>query len=143
MAGLAVVCAALGLAWVIEPSLAPAGWGGRLAVLLIGISLALIATRIVALQALKSTQSARRYIDSLCSQELHALSDQEALDAVPLRKEDRLWRESCERVRQRLVEFGRRAEELEMTRAASEVRVRRIAAERDQLVPGRDFGPVR
>ena len=32
-AALAVVCAAVGLAWVIEPALAPEGWAGRLAVL--------------------------------------------------------------------------------------------------------------
>jgi two-component system, OmpR family, phosphate regulon sensor histidine kinase PhoR len=130
---LAVVCAALGLAWVVEPSLAPAGWEGRLAVLLIGISLALIALRVVGIQASKGAQSARRYIDCLCQLELHALNDEESLDSIPLRKEDCAWRELCQRVRLRLVEFARRAEELEMSRAASEVRFRRIVAERDQL----------
>src|SRR5262245_31751114 len=132
-AGLAVVCAAVGLAWVVEPSLAPAGWAGRLAVLLIGIAFALIAAGIVGMQATKGAQAARRYIDCLCELELHALNNDEALDAIPLRKEDLVWRDLCQRVRRRLADFARRAEELEMARAAAEVRVRRMVAERDQL----------
>src|SRR6266850_1835720 len=109
-AGLAVVCAALGIAWVVEPSLAPAGLAGRLAVLLVGVSLALMAVRIVGVQASKGAQSARRYIDCLCGLELNALIDQDAIDAIPLRKEDQVWRELCQRVRQRLAEFAGRAE---------------------------------
>ena len=59
-AGLAIVCAALGLAWVVEPSLAPAGWAGRLTVLLAGVCLALLAARIALLQTAKAAESARR-----------------------------------------------------------------------------------
>jgi two-component system phosphate regulon sensor histidine kinase PhoR len=137
-AGLAVVCAALGLAWVVEPSLAPSGWAGRLTVLLAGFSLALLAVRVTFIQASKSTQRARQYIESLCSLELHALSDDEPVDGVPvhgvpLRKEDQLWLSACQKVRQRLADFARTAEDLEMARAAAEVRVRRVLAERDQL----------
>src|SRR5436190_18283452 len=132
-AGLAVGCAALGLAWVVEPSLAPGGWAGRLTVLLAGVSLALLAVRITFIQAAKGAQSARRYIDCLCGLEPHALNDQESLDALPLRKEDRVWRDLCQRVRERLADFARRTEELEMARAAADVRVRRILAERGQL----------
>src|SRR5688572_21919998 len=132
-AGLAVVCAVLGLAWVAEPSLAPGGWGGRLAVLLVGVSLALLAVRITFVQAAKGAQSARRYIDCLCGLEAHALNDQNALDAIPLRKEDRVWRDLCQRVRERLADFAQQTEALEMARAAADVRVRRVVAERDQL----------
>src|SRR5437867_9416993 len=87
---LAVVCAALGLAWVIEPSLAPGGWAGRLAVLLVGISLALLTVRITFVQAAKSAQAARRYIDALCGLGAVDLNDQDAPDAIPVRKEDRV-----------------------------------------------------
>src|SRR5687768_2228479 len=132
-AGLAVVCAAVGLAWVFEPALAPSGWSGRLAVLLTGVSLALLAVRVSVLQASKSAQSARRYIDQLCALEPSALSEDETADAVPLRRDDYIWRELCKKVHQRLATFARRAEELEMGRAAAEVRVRRIISERDQL----------
>jgi two-component system phosphate regulon sensor histidine kinase PhoR len=132
-AGMAVACAALGLAWVVEPSLAPGGWAGRLAVLLAGICLALLAVRISLLQSAKSAESARRYIDCLCGLEAHALGDDNVLDAIPLRKGDHVWRDLCQRVRQKLVEFAKRTEDLEMNRAAAEVRVRRTVVERDQL----------
>src|SRR5439155_21173875 len=132
-AGLAVVCAALGVAWVIEPTLAPGGWAGRLAVLLVGISLALLVVRTTFVQAAKSAQAARRYIDALCGLGGIDLNDQDALDAIPVRKEDRVWRDLCQRVRQRLADYAQRTEELEMARAASDVRVRRVVAERDQL----------
>src|SRR5438128_2594766 len=91
-AGLAVVCAAVGLAWVVEPSLAPSGWLGRLIVLLVGVSLAVVAIRITMVQVSKSAQRARHYIESLCSLELHALTENEPVESVPLRKEDRFWR---------------------------------------------------
>ena len=85
MAALAVLLAALGLAWVIEPSLAPAGWMGRLAVLLAGVCIALFAFHITFVQAAKSAQSARRHIDCLCALDAQALNDQDALNAIPLR----------------------------------------------------------
>jgi len=130
---LAVLCAALGLAWVVEPSIAPDGWCGRLAVLIGGLLVGLLAIRIVTVQVSKQAQAARRYIDSLCELEPHALHDDESSNAIPLRKEDHVWRELCQRVRRRLAEFASRAEDLEMTRAAGEVRVRRIVADRDRL----------
>src|SRR5438067_9312408 len=132
-AGLAVVCAALGMAWVIAPMLAPGGWAGRLAVLLVGVSLALLVVRITFVQAAKSAQAARRYIDSLCGLGANELNNQDPDDAIPVRKEDRLWRDLCQRVRQRLADYAHRTEELEMARAAADVRVRRIVAERDLL----------
>ena len=132
-AGLAIACAALGLAWVVEPSFAPAGWAGRLAVLLAGVCLALLAARITLLQSAKAAESARRFIDCLCSLEAHALGNEEILEAIPVRKGDHVWRELCQRVRERLAEFAQDVEELEMARAAADVRVRRTAVERDQL----------
>jgi two-component system phosphate regulon sensor histidine kinase PhoR len=131
--GLAVVCAALGVAWVIEPTLAPGGWAGRLAVLLVGMTLGLLAVRITFVQAAKSAQAARRYIDGLCGLGANDLNNQDEIDTIPVRKEDRVWRDLCQRVRQRLADYAQRTEELEMFRAASDVRVRRIVAERDQL----------
>src|SRR4051794_31644772 len=113
-AGLAVVCAAVGLAWGVEPALSPRGWLGRLIVLRVGGLLALAALRITMIQPSKSARGARQYIESLCSLELHALSENEPVESVPLRKEDHFWREACRQVRQRLAEFAHRSEELEM-----------------------------
>jgi two-component system phosphate regulon sensor histidine kinase PhoR len=130
---LAAVCAAVGMAWVIEPTLAPGGWAGRLAVLLAGAALALLTARLTLFQADKAAESARRYIDSLCAAEPAALCEPDAFQPIPLRQSDAAWREVCHRARERLIELARRADELEMARAANDVRVRRMAAERDQL----------
>jgi two-component system phosphate regulon sensor histidine kinase PhoR len=132
-AALAVCGAALGTAWVVEPSFAPAGWVGRLLVLSLGITLALFAVRIVMVQSCKTADAARKYIDTLCRLEGPDLHDEDAYDTLQLRKSDLVWRELCERIRGRLVEFAQRAEGLEMARAAAEVRVRKTAVERDQL----------
>src|SRR6476660_4060122 len=98
-AGLAVVCAALGAAWVFEPSFAPEGWLGRLIVLLCALLVALAAVRIAFLQAAKTAQAARVHIDYLCALEPAELIQSEQHDNVPLRKEDRFWRGVCEQVR--------------------------------------------
>ena len=132
-AGLAVVGVALGGAWVVEPSLAPSGWLGRLLVLASAIGLALFAVKIAMRQSAKTAEAARKYIDTLCRLEGPELHDEAAFDTIPLRKGDRIWRELCQAIRARLVEFSARAEELEMARAAAEVRVRRTAIERDQV----------
>jgi two-component system phosphate regulon sensor histidine kinase PhoR len=130
---LAVVCATLGLAWVVEPSLAPGGWMGRLFLLLAGIGLTVLVIHVSLVQASKTAESTRRYIDQLCQFEADQLNDESALDAIPLRQDDRVWREVCQRVRQRLAEFAGRADELELARASADVRARRVLAERDQL----------
>jgi two-component system phosphate regulon sensor histidine kinase PhoR len=132
-ASLAAVCAALGVAWVVEPSFAPEGITGRLTVLLCASLLILVAVRIAFLQAAKTAQAARVHIDYLCSLEPTELLQTEHQDDVPLRKEDRFWRGVCEQVRERLAAFAQRADQLEMARAAAEVRCRRVAAEREQL----------
>lgn len=132
-AGLAVVCATLGLAWVVEPSLAPGGWAGRLLLLMGGMSLTLLVIRISLIQSIKAAEATRAYINRLCELEARQLNDEAAFDVIPLRHEDRNWREACQRVRQRLAEFANRADELELARASADVRARRVLAERDQL----------
>src|SRR5688572_9048768 len=132
-AGLAVACATLGLAWVAEPSFAPAGWQGRLLVLLGGIALMLLVVRFGLVRSSKTAESTRRYIDRLCELQAAELDDETAFDSIPLRQGDQCWRELCQRVRRRLAEFARRAEELEMARAGAEVRTHRALTERQQL----------
>jgi two-component system, OmpR family, phosphate regulon sensor histidine kinase PhoR len=132
-AALAVVGAALGTAWVVEPSIAPAGWVGRLLVLAAGVTLALFAVRTVMVQGAKTAESARKYIDTLCRLEGPDLHDEAAFETIQLRKGDLVWRELCAKLRERLVEFSERAEQLEMARAAAEVRIRRTSVERDQV----------
>ena len=130
---LAVVCATLGLAWVVEPSLAPGGWIGRLFLLVFGVGLTVLVIHVSLVQSHRAAEATRRYIDSLCELEAAQLNDDSALEAIPLRQEDRVWRHVCQRVRQRLAAFASRADELELARASADVRARRVLAERDQL----------
>ncbi|HEX5103758.1 MAG TPA: ATP-binding protein [Pirellulaceae bacterium] len=130
---LAVVCATLGLAWVIEPSFAPGGWPGRLIVLAAGTTIVTLIAYLNTTRSQQSVEIARQYIDRLCELEPAQLRDEAAFDALPQREGDRMWREMCQKLRARLAEFGRRADELEMARAGAEVRARRAVSEREQL----------
>ncbi|MDX1944634.1 MAG: ATP-binding protein [Pirellulaceae bacterium] len=130
---LAVVCATLGLAWVAEPSFAPSNWVTRLGVLFGGATLFVLIIHLAHMQAVRSAVAAHRYVERLCELEPQQLQDDAALPAMPLRKEDLRWREVCDRLRGRLAEFAERAEAAEMARASCEVRLRRLAGERDQL----------
>ena len=130
---LAVLCAGLGLAWVVYPALSPDHWLLRLGVLLAGVVLNVLVIQLTFRQSIKAADSAMRYVDRLCELDASQLEDEAALDMVPLRKNDHLWRQVCDRIRQRLAEHVRRANEIEMARASTEVRIRRIVSERDQL----------
>jgi two-component system phosphate regulon sensor histidine kinase PhoR len=132
-AGLAVICTTLGLAWVIEPGIAPTHWLQRLGVLLGGMALVVLVVRLAAVQARKAAQSAQGHIDRLCELDSHELQDSAVLEAVPVRKQDHVWQDACQRVRQRLADFAARSEVAEMARASMEVRFRRVSAECDQL----------
>jgi two-component system phosphate regulon sensor histidine kinase PhoR len=130
---LAVICTTLGLAWVIEPGIAPTHWLQRMGVLVGGMSLVVLVTRLAAVQARKAADAAQNHVNRLCELDSHELQDATVLDAVPVRREDRLWQEACQKVRERMSQFAERAEAAEMARANMEVRFRRVAAECDQL----------
>jgi two-component system phosphate regulon sensor histidine kinase PhoR len=130
---LAALCASLGLAWVVEPGFAPAGWTGRLAILAGAAVLALMAVWFSMMQGSRAAAVARRYIDRLCEMEPQDLVEENAFSDLPLRKGDEEWRAVCQRVRQRMAEIAGQAQELQMARASAEVRARRTLAEREQL----------
>jgi two-component system phosphate regulon sensor histidine kinase PhoR len=133
MAILAVVCTTLGLAWVVEPVFAPTSWPARLGLVIGGAALVLGTIRLALVQSRSAALAAERYIDRLCDLDSTSVQEENALDIAPVRKEDTHWRELSQKVRKRMAEFARQADEIEMARAGVEVRFRRIAAERDQL----------
>jgi two-component system phosphate regulon sensor histidine kinase PhoR len=133
MAFLAIACTSLGLAWMVEPLVAPTSLAARLGLLLGGIGLLMAAIRLGLVQTGKAAASAERFVSRLCELDALQLQDDSVLDIVPVRKEDGAWREICHKIRNRMTEFARQAEEVEMARASVEVRIRRITAERDQL----------
>jgi two-component system, OmpR family, phosphate regulon sensor histidine kinase PhoR len=129
---LATLCAALGAAWVVEPSVAPAGWTGRLAILATGGGLILTAVWFGIVQTSKASAAVRRYIDRLCDLDAGELADEAAFDDLPLRRGDEQWRSVCQRVRRRMAEFAGQARELQLARASAEVRAHRSLAESEQ-----------
>ncbi len=133
VAFLAIACTTLGLAWVVEPAFAPTSWPARLGMVLGGAGLLLATLRLALVQSQTAAQAAERYINRLCELDSTLVQEENALDLAPCRKEDAQWRELAQRVRRRMAEFARQADEIEMARAGVEVRFRRLAAERDQL----------
>jgi two-component system phosphate regulon sensor histidine kinase PhoR len=133
MAFLAVACTTLGLAWVIEPAIAPSIWPARLGMVLGGAALLLATVRLAMAQSQSAAQAAERYINRLCELDSTLVQEENSLDLAPCRKEDAQWRDLAQKVRKRMAEFARQADEIEMARAGVEVRFRRLAAERDQL----------
>jgi len=133
MAFLAVACTTLGMAWVVEPAFAPSYWPARLTMALGGAALLLATVRLALVQSQSAAQAAERYINRLCELDSTLVQEENSLNLGPCRKEDARWRELAQKVRQRMAEFARQADEIEMARAGVEVRFRRLAAERDQL----------
>jgi two-component system phosphate regulon sensor histidine kinase PhoR len=133
MAVLAVACTALGLAWVVEPLVAPVSLPVRVAFVIGGAALVMGAIKLALRQAAAAATAAEKYVAKICELDSDALHEEHQLDRIPVRREDARWREICQRVRNRLSEFARQAEEVEMARAGVEVRLRRVTSERDQL----------
>ena len=80
MAILAVVCTALGLAWVLEPAFAPTMWPARLGLVIGGAALVLGTIRLALVQSRSAALAAERYIDRLC--ELDSTSVKEDRSAI-------------------------------------------------------------
>ncbi|MCI0358251.1 MAG: cell wall metabolism sensor histidine kinase WalK [Planctomycetaceae bacterium] len=133
LALLAIVCATLGLAWVVEPQFAPTTWPVRLVMVLISAALVVATIHLALMQSQSAARAAERYVGRLCELDSTLVQEENALDLVPFRKEDAPWRELAQKVRRRMAEFARQADAIEMARAGVEVRFRRLAAERDQL----------
>jgi len=133
LALLAATCTTLGLAWVVEPQFAPTSWPVRLAIVLIGAGLVVATIRLALAQSQSAARAAERYVSRLCELDSTLVQEENALDLIPFRKEDAPWREFAQKVRRRMAEFARQADEIEMARSGVEVRFRRLAAERDQL----------
>lgn len=132
-ATLALLCAGLGVAWVVEPALAPISWPVRLALLLAGCVLALAAWRFGTYRHSVENKAAQRYLDLLCRFDLHRLS-QSAGDDFPTLSLGNPWRNVFLRLRETFANYSAKLEEGELARAGAEVRARRAAAERDQLL---------
>src|SRR5687768_9144 len=70
--------------------------------------------------------AAKRYIDALCACDPHELSNPQTVESLPLLGASHPWHSTLTRVGERLVEYGRRADEAEHAHTSSEVRSRRL-----------------
>jgi len=130
---LALLCMALGTAWVIEPAIAPVGLPTRLAILIGGCTLAAAAWRVTSVRQQSEHKSVLRYLELLCRQDSHRLHDGNEGDAFPSLSLGHPLRASFDRLRESVATYSSKSEEAEIARAAAEVRARRASAERDQL----------
>ena len=72
---------------------------------------------------------AKRYLDMLCQLDHHELGDPQVVDTLPPLENGNPWRPMFNRVRDRLIDCGRRADEAEHAWTACEVRARRFENE--------------
>jgi two-component system phosphate regulon sensor histidine kinase PhoR len=127
------VTTALAVAWFCEPYVGPS-WGLR--AVLIGSTLTVIALlfRWEMSQQSASGRTAIRYLELLCRLEQNELSDPEVLASLPKIVEGKGEGIVLVRVRDRLVDYCRRADEAEHSWKSCEVRLRRIENEHRQLM---------
>jgi two-component system phosphate regulon sensor histidine kinase PhoR len=71
-------------------------------------------------------RAARLFLERLCRLDLQELANPQATDGLPRLADDHAWLPVLTRVRERLVEYGRRADESEHAWTSCEVRLRRI-----------------
>jgi two-component system phosphate regulon sensor histidine kinase PhoR len=130
---LAVGLCAIGLAWVLEPAFVPASILARLGLLVAGFVAAIASFVLLNMQFLRDSGGGRKYIEAL-SQIDPALSTPETLaDSLPELPAGHPMADGFARLRECFVMLSERLAEGEHVRAGAEVRVRRTAAERDQL----------
>jgi two-component system phosphate regulon sensor histidine kinase PhoR len=122
------VISALAVAWMFEPVLI-SSWIFRL--LMLGGLLVVISGlfHMEVKKQLSAERTAKRYMDMLCQLDRHELGNAPAIDALPPLDRDNPWRPMFDRVRDRLVDCGQRADEAEHARTATEVRARRLENE--------------
>lgn len=130
---LLAVTIGLGLAWIIEPTLPASTWLWRM--LLAGGCL-MTAGAICRLEAIRESggeRGAQRYIDKLCQLDHHGLADADFNGKLPTLPKNNNWQPIFARVRERIVEYGTRADEAEHNWTGTEVRLRRVTNEYARL----------
>lgn len=126
------IALALAIAWLCAP-LMTGFW--LLRSLLLGVSLVVIGAllRWESTSQLGAERTAKRYMDLLCRLDHHDLANPQIAETLPQLSEGNPWRPVFARVRDRLIECGRRADEAEHAWTSCEVRSRRLENEYTQI----------
>jgi two-component system phosphate regulon sensor histidine kinase PhoR len=78
-------------------------------------------------------KTAERCLDLLCRLDPHDLASDPETRALPTLPQGHAWHNVFHRVRECLLDYGRRLEEAEHARASAEVRIKRLADDRDHV----------
>jgi two-component system phosphate regulon sensor histidine kinase PhoR len=131
---LLAVAAAFVTAWIAHsPFVACPGWA-RLAIA-VGCLASICGLFQLRADRHQSTERAiRRHLEMLSRQDLHDLANSDLTEYLPKLPAKTPWRTILVNVHQRLKEAAERADEMEHACASAEVRLRRLAKERRQVV---------
>ena len=122
----------LAVAWILEPTLPAASWPWRLLLAASCLVGAGAISRLDAMRKASAERTGQRYLDMLFQLDHHQLAgDVAALPAVPA--SDPL-RPIFSRVRDCVIEYGRRADEAEHSLTSAEIRLGRLTADYERLV---------
>ena len=130
---LAVGLCAIGLAWVLEPLFAPTSLVLRLGLLAAGFAVGLVSYLLLNIQLLKDGDGARTYVEALCRIDPSISTPEAIIDALPDLPGGHPLCEGFVKLRECFLAQSEKLAAAEHIRAGAEVRVRRMALERDQL----------
>lgn len=129
-----VASLAWGGAWLAGFFVDSGSWLVRLGLLGVGLLPAIAAVALLYARSCQSIQAAERYFESLAQFEKQdGTSDAAGSGSPPLPDKGCKWQGIARRVGEILDEHRRRVEDLEHSRTAQDIRVRRITAEYDRI----------
>ena len=130
---LAVGLSAIGLAWVLEPFFAPSSMMARLGILLAGVTVAAGSFLLLNRQLWKAGGGAPQWLENLKGLDPSLSTPETIADAIPELPPDNPMSEGFARLRECLLNLADLLATAEHARTGAEVRIRRVAMERDQL----------
>ncbi|MGE0757187.1 MAG: sensor histidine kinase [Pirellulaceae bacterium] len=128
----AVASSMLTVAWLVQPAML-VEWPWRAAVVAFCLGVWFLLSRWESGQRVAMDKVARRYLEVLCQFSHHDLSNEQVVDTLPVLPRSHPWQEALQRVRERLVECGNRADTAEHAATSAEVRLRRLENENQRM----------
>jgi two-component system phosphate regulon sensor histidine kinase PhoR len=128
-----LLAAALAAVWLLAPELVAGSLALRGGYLLLWLTAAGLAAACPWLAQRADRSTVERHVELLCRLDPHDLASDPETRALPSLPNDHAWRSVLHRLRECLLSYGRRLEEAEHARASAEVRIKRLADDRDHV----------
>jgi two-component system phosphate regulon sensor histidine kinase PhoR len=129
----AAVAMAIGVSAIPLPWVAGLPTSLRIVISLSAVALMAGAMGLVAAWRWRDEHTVRRYVDLLCRLDYHELTSPDFPNSLPQLGSRNPWRPIYSRICESLVDLSRRLQETEKIRASSEVRIRRLTYDRQQI----------